>query len=56
MSTGEAAGAAAALAARTGVAPRDVDIRTVQQALLDQGVLLYIGDEAGRGGTETAGA
>jgi hypothetical protein len=46
MTMGEAAGAAAAISARTGVAPRDVDVAAVQQALLAQGALLYIGDEA----------
>jgi hypothetical protein len=45
MSMGEAAGAAAAIAARDGVTPREVDVGAVQRALLDQGVLLYIGDE-----------
>ena len=45
MSMGEAAGAAAAIAARDGVTPREVDVGAVQRALLDQGVLLHIGDE-----------
>ncbi|HWL48114.1 MAG TPA: FAD-dependent oxidoreductase, partial [Sphingomonadaceae bacterium] len=45
MSMGEAAGAAASIAVQTGVSPRDVDIPAVQRALLDQGALLYIGEE-----------
>ena len=45
MSMGEAAGAAASIAVRAGVTPRQVDVRTLQQRLLDQGALLYIGDE-----------
>ncbi|MBU0557265.1 MAG: FAD-dependent oxidoreductase [Alphaproteobacteria bacterium] len=45
MSMGEAAGAAASIAVREGVTPRQVDVRTLQQRLLDQGALLYIGDE-----------
>jgi hypothetical protein len=38
--TGQAAGAAAALAARAGVAPRAVSVRALQQELLRQGVYL----------------
>lgn len=38
--TGQAAGAAAALAAQAGIQPRAVDIRRLQQALLAQGVYL----------------
>jgi glycine/D-amino acid oxidase-like deaminating enzyme len=38
--TGQAAGVAAALAVQQGVQPRHVDIATLQQALLDQGVYL----------------
>ena len=45
MATGEAAGAAAALSAKLGVAPRNLDIKILQKALLDQGVLLYLADE-----------
>ncbi len=45
METGEAAGAAAALAANLGVAPRNLDIKILQKALLEQGVLLYLADE-----------
>jgi len=45
MSTGEAAGAAAAIAVRDGVTPRNVDIATLQGALLSQGVLLYLDGE-----------
>jgi hypothetical protein len=45
MSMGEAAGAAASLAVRTGVTPREVDVAVLQEALLDQGVLLDIGED-----------
>ena len=45
MSMGEAAGAAAAIAAQDGVTPRAVDVTKVQQALLAQGALLYMGGE-----------
>ena len=45
METGEAAGAAAAISAKLGVAPRNLDIKLLQKALLDQGVLLYLADE-----------
>jgi hypothetical protein len=38
--TGQAAGAAAALAADQGVAPRAVDIKALQQALVKQGVFI----------------
>ena len=38
--TGQAAGAAAALAVRQGVPPRDVDVAALQSALLAQGVYL----------------
>ena len=38
--TGQAAGAAAALAVQQGVAPRDVDVAALQAALLAQGVYL----------------
>jgi hypothetical protein len=37
---GQAAGAAAAIAIKNGVRPRDVDIGTLQASLLKQGVLL----------------
>jgi hypothetical protein len=42
MATGHAAGICAALAARAGVAPHDVDARAVQRELLRQGVSLRI--------------
>jgi hypothetical protein len=45
MSTGEAAGTAAALSARIGVAPRELDIRLLQKKLLDQRVLLFLEEE-----------
>jgi hypothetical protein len=45
MSLGEAAGAAAALSARLGIAPRKLDIKLLQKKLLDQGVLLFLEDE-----------
>ena len=38
--TGQAAGAAAALAARAGVRPRDVDVAALQRELMRQGVFL----------------
>ena len=37
---GEAAGTAAAMAVKTGVSPRNVDVKALQHQLLDQGVLL----------------
>jgi hypothetical protein len=40
MAIGQASGVAAALAVRQGVAPRDLDIRMLQDALLDQGAEL----------------
>ena len=40
MAIGQASGLAAALAARQGVAPRDLDIKTLQEALLNQGAEL----------------
>ena len=46
MSTGEAAGAAAAIAVKSGTTVRDVDIGAVQQALRNQGVLLDIAEGA----------
>jgi hypothetical protein len=50
MSLGEAAGAAAALAVRSGVTPRKVDVKQLQKKLLDQGVLLDRGgDRKGKG-------
>jgi hypothetical protein len=39
--TGQAAGAAAALAAAAGVAPRAVDVAALQAALIRQGVYLH---------------
>ena len=42
MHMGEAGGAAAALAVRDGVSPRDIDIRELQKRLLTQGY--YLGD------------
>jgi hypothetical protein len=40
MAIGEAAGTAAALAARQGVAPRALDVSTLQETLLAQGAEL----------------
>jgi hypothetical protein len=40
---GQAGGTAAALAARSGLPPRDLDIRALQRSLLDQG--FYLGDK-----------
>jgi hypothetical protein len=45
MSTGEAAGAAAALSSRLGVTPRSLDIKLLQQSLLKQGSLLFMEGE-----------
>lgn len=45
MSTGEAAGAAAALCSKLGVAPRNLDVRLLQKRLLAQGVLLHLEDD-----------
>ena len=39
--TGQAAGAAAAIAAGTGVAPRDVDVAELRSVLRDQGAFLH---------------
>lgn len=41
LATGQAAGTAAALCARSGVMPRQLDHRLVQQALIDSGVRLF---------------
>jgi 2-polyprenyl-6-methoxyphenol hydroxylase-like FAD-dependent oxidoreductase len=51
--TGQAAGAAAALAARDGVAPRAVDVSALQRLLREQGVFLRTSDTSGRS-SETA--
>ena len=48
MSTGEAAGVAAALCAKHDVAPRDLDVKLLQKKLLDQDVLLFLDDERER--------
>lgn len=48
MSTGEAAGAAAALSSRLDVAPRDLDVSLLQKRLLDQDALLFFDDEEER--------
>jgi 2-polyprenyl-6-methoxyphenol hydroxylase-like FAD-dependent oxidoreductase len=45
--TGQAAGVAAALAVAQGVQPRDVDIQSLQKALLEQGVFLRPSTGAG---------
>jgi hypothetical protein len=45
MSTGEAAGAAAAISVRSGVLPRNIDVKVLQKALLKQGALLFLEDE-----------
>lgn len=41
LATGQAAGTAAALAALEGVTPRELDVRKVQRALMEQGVVLF---------------
>lgn len=45
MSTGEAAGAAAAISMRSGILPRNLDVKLLQTTLLQQGVLLFLDDE-----------
>jgi hypothetical protein len=40
IANGEAAGTAAAIAVKKGISPRNVDVRTLQQTLLRQGVVL----------------
>jgi hypothetical protein len=40
ISNGQAAGTAAAIAIKKGISPRKVDVRILQQTLLDQGVVL----------------
>ena len=46
ISIGQGAGVAAAIAAREGVAPRQVEVRRVQAALARMGVVLTTGDPA----------
>lgn len=41
MVTGQAAGTAAALAVREGLAPRQIDVRKLQKLLVEQGAILY---------------
>lgn len=50
MAMGEAAGRAAALAIRRGVAPCEIDVRELQADLLARGVYLRKGGEGGRAG------
>jgi hypothetical protein len=45
MSTGEAAGTAAALSTKLQVPPRTLDVKLLQKKLLDQGALLFSEDE-----------
>jgi hypothetical protein len=45
MSTGQAAGAAAAISNRLGTIPRNLDIKLLQKTLLQQGALLFLDDE-----------
>jgi hypothetical protein len=47
MSLGEAAGTAAALSANLGVAPRNLDIKLLQQKLIEHGAQLSTRDEEG---------
>lgn len=49
MATGEAAGTAAALAVRAGVAPRELDVGELQAALRAQGAILDLEDAAPAG-------
>ena len=44
MTLGQATGIAAALTAKTGVTPKTLDIKTLQRALVNQG--LHLGDES----------
>jgi succinate dehydrogenase/fumarate reductase flavoprotein subunit len=44
MATGHAAGLAAAICAKKGTVPREVDVREVQQALREDGVDLVVKD------------
>jgi hypothetical protein len=46
MAIGHAAGAAAALAVRGGVEPRELDVRALQQALVAEGASLWRDDQA----------
>lgn len=52
--TGQAAGVAAALAADTGVAPRQIDVRLIQRELLKQGAYLSPSVAYAAGATATA--
>jgi hypothetical protein len=45
MSTGEAAGTAAAVSVRTGLSPRKLNVTLLQKKLLDQGALLFLEEE-----------
>jgi hypothetical protein len=54
--TGQAAGVAAALASRAGIAPRRVDVGALQSALLAQGVYLRAGAGQGAASSVTAEA
>jgi hypothetical protein len=46
MDLGQAAGVAAALSAKGGVYPRQLDVKDIQHALLGMGVKIYRGKEA----------
>ena len=48
MSTGEAAGAAAALSAKLGTIPRNLEVKMLQKMLFGQGVLLFLENEKER--------
>jgi len=45
MSIGEAAGAAAALSVKCGVSPRQLDIKILQKALMNNGAQLFTDEE-----------
>jgi hypothetical protein len=45
MSTGEAAGTAAALSANLGIAPRNLDVKLLQQKLVELGIQLSMGED-----------
>jgi hypothetical protein len=49
MATGHAAGLAAALSAKAGVAPRDLKVRAIQDKLRADGVNLDVGDREQKG-------
>ncbi len=49
MAIGQAAGTAAALASQRGITPRQLDVVSLQQALLDQGMVLHLSPHSSDG-------